>query len=390
MEDCEAGHIQLILTKSISRFARNTVDLLNTVRHLKELGVEVRFEKERIHSLSDDGELMLTLLASFAQEESRSISENAKWAIRKRYERGEGRNSILYGYRAVEGKLVVEPEEADVVRTIYRLYLDGFSCYMIAQKLTETGVKSYYGRDFTGMAVGSILRQEKYTGNTLLQKYFIEDFMTHREVKNRGELPMYFVEDTHPAIIQRETFDAVQREIAKRYGVEIRNGVAETASYLAHGGEYVRPDYAFRRPQWSEEQRMRQAEKYTSRETAKTVRHGLSLILKCEGCGQNLVASRKKYADGSAEVKWVCLHHYKAVERTPDSDEQRPVPLDDATVKAMTASVLGLDAFDADVMCRELSRISVRRDTLAFCFRDGRKNERRYIPPKRKYRRKKV
>ena len=129
IEDCEKGLIDIVLTKSISRFARNTVDLLKTVRHLKELGIEVRFEKENINSLSGDGEVMLTLLASFAEEESRSISENAKWGIKKRFEQGEPRRGRIYGYRVKNGQYVIKEDEAAVVQRIFQMFLDGDSCY---------------------------------------------------------------------------------------------------------------------------------------------------------------------------------------------------------------------------------------------------------------------
>ncbi len=142
--DCDAGLVNIILVKSISRFARNTVDLLETVRHLKDIGVDVWFEEEGIHSLDSDGELMLTILASFAQEESRSISENAKWGIRKGYERGEARNCMLYGYRCRNGETVIEEKEAKVVRRIFQMFIAGDSCYFIAKKLNEEGIPSFY------------------------------------------------------------------------------------------------------------------------------------------------------------------------------------------------------------------------------------------------------
>ena len=190
LADCEAGAIDIILTKSIQRFARNTVDLLNTIRHLKELGIEVRFEKENIHSLSGDGELMLTILASFAQEESRSISENCKWGIRKRYERGETGGCKIYGYRTKDGNLVIHEEEAAVVRRIFQMFLDGDSCYSIAQKLNAEGVPSYHRKRFNGEVIGVMIRQEKYTGCTLAQKFYAENHITHKLTKNKGELPI--------------------------------------------------------------------------------------------------------------------------------------------------------------------------------------------------------
>ena len=217
LEDCEAGKIDIILTKSISRFARNTVDLLETVRHLKELGIEVRFEKEHINSLSGDGEVMLTLLASFAQEEIRSLSENVKWGTRKRFEQGipNGR-FLIYGYRWEGDHLVVEPEEAKIVRLIYDNFLKGLSAEATEKQLDEMGVKSMKGMHFPNSSIRAILKNITYTGNLLFQKEYTLDPISKKTRKNHGELPQYFVENTHEAIIPMETYQAVQAEIARR------------------------------------------------------------------------------------------------------------------------------------------------------------------------------
>ncbi len=386
LADCEAGRVNIILTKGISRFARNTVDLLETVRHLKELGVEVRFEKENINSLSEDGELMLTLLASFAQEESRSISENAKWAIRKQYKQGKARNGILYGYRIEKGQPAIEPEEAEVVRMIFESYLGGMSCYAIANELNARGIPSYYGKKWAGGVICQTIRQEKYTGNTLLQKFYVEEGSPRKGKRNNGELPMYYVEGTHPAIISREVFDRAQQEMAARYGVEVRNGRAEPAGYLYHGGAYEKPDYHFRRPQWTEEQRRRHAEMFTEREKAvRPLCHDLSLFIKCEVCGQNLTGQTRKFADGTRELRWVCFKHNKAPHAV---GKARPPAMQDKALKKMTAEVLGMEEFDAGIMCERLSHISAYGDMLTFHFHDGHTEKRKYIPGKRGYRRK--
>ena len=176
LEDCEAGKIDLILAKSISRFARNTVDLLNTLRHLKERGINVHFEKENIDSTSPSGELMLTLLASFAQEESRSVSDNTKWVIRKRFEQGIVHQHYLYGYKWTGTAFEIVPSQAQVIRTIFLDYLSGLSPYLIAKKLNDEGIKSLRGGHFHESHVWTILRLEKYKGDSLLQKTFIHDF----------------------------------------------------------------------------------------------------------------------------------------------------------------------------------------------------------------------
>ena len=198
MADCEAGKIDIILTKSISRFARNTVDLLQTVRHLKELGIEVRFEKEHINSLSGDGEVMLTLLASFAQEESISISNNVKWGTRKRFEQGipNGR-FMIYGYRWEGDHLVIEPEEAKIVKLIFDNFLKGLSAEATEKQLEEMGVKSFKGQHFGNTSIRQILGNITYTGNLLFQKEYVVDPLTKKTRKNKGELPQYYVENTH-------------------------------------------------------------------------------------------------------------------------------------------------------------------------------------------------
>ena len=185
--DCEAGKIDIVLTKSISRFARNTVDLLNTVRRLKELGVSVQFEKERIDSLTEDGELMLTLLASFAQEEIRSLSDNVKWGTRKRFEKGipNGRFQI-YGYRWEGDHLVVHEEEAKIVRLIYDNYMNGLSAETTEKQLAEMGVKSYKGQHFGNTSIRQILGNITYTGNLLFQKEYVQDPISKKSKINRG------------------------------------------------------------------------------------------------------------------------------------------------------------------------------------------------------------
>ncbi len=218
ISDCENGRINLVLCKSISRFARNTVDLLETVRHLKQLGVEVRFEKENINSLSGDGELLLTILASFAQEESRSISENVKWGIRKRYRSGnaKARNKSVFGYQYDGERYVVVPEQAEIVRQIFGDYIAGSPLRSISERLRENGCKTVRGADFSHSQIDYIVRNEIYIGNIVLQKSYVKDFITHRTVKNNGELPQYRICGCHEPIIDNNTFRAAQLESEHR------------------------------------------------------------------------------------------------------------------------------------------------------------------------------
>ena len=218
--DALAGKIDLIITKSVSRFARNTVDSLIAVRQLKEKGVEVYFEKENIYTLDSKGELLITIMSSLAQEESRSISENVTWGQRKRM--ADGKVSLPYkkflGYKKGENGLpeIVE-SEAKTVRLIYRLFMEGKTYSAIARHLEEQGILSP-GRKikWQTVTVKSILTNEKYKGDALLQKTFTVDFLTKTIKVNEGEVPQYYVENSHPGIIEPKEFDAVQAEIESR------------------------------------------------------------------------------------------------------------------------------------------------------------------------------
>ena len=216
LADCRAGKIDMVIVKSISRLARNTVTMLATVRELKRLGIDVLFEKENIHSMSGDGELMLSILASFAQEESLSVSENCKWRIRKNFAAGESNSFLMYGYRVRGGEYEIIPEEGEIVRQIFEWYLDGTGTGHIAIMLNAKQVKPCRGTSWNRTTIMSILRNEKYTGNMLLQKTFISDHLTKAKKKNQGELPQYYVEGSYEAIIDQATFDRVQEELRRR------------------------------------------------------------------------------------------------------------------------------------------------------------------------------
>lgn len=213
---CRNGELDMIITKSISRFARNTVTLLQSIRELKELGVDVFFEEQKIHTMSADGELMITILASYAQEESRSASENQKWRIQKNFRDGRPWNGVMLGYRQQNGKYVVVPEEAEVVRRIYTEYLEGKGLEAIAGGLNADGVLTQKGFTWHKGSLSRILRNRNYTGDLLLQRFYSENHITKRKCANSGELPMYAAENTHEAIIDKATFEAVQAEMARR------------------------------------------------------------------------------------------------------------------------------------------------------------------------------
>ncbi|MCL2105823.1 MAG: recombinase family protein [Oscillospiraceae bacterium] len=220
IQDALDGKIQLIITKSVSRFARNTVDSLQTIRKLKDVGCEVYFEKEQIWTFDGKGELLLTIMASLAQEESRSISENVTWGKRRAFE--AGKFSLPYkrflGYeKGPDGRPQIVESEAAVVRTIYTLFLQGKTVNYIARHLTAQGIPTPGGKvKWSVSTIQSILRSEKYKGEAILQKAFTVDFLEKKRKKNEGEIPSFHVENSHPAIVTLEEFDLVQAELERR------------------------------------------------------------------------------------------------------------------------------------------------------------------------------
>lgn len=324
IKDCNNGKIDLVLTKSISRFARNTVDLLETVRELKGLGVNIFFEEQNIHTQSGDGELILTILASYAQEESRSVSENQKWRIRKNFKEGKPSNSIrVYGYEYRNENLTVIPEEAEVVRMIYSDFLSGMGRNAIMKKLLRIAAPTKNGGDWSESSVSSILSNEKYIGDMRLQKGFIADHLTKRWKRNSGELPQYYIEGNHEPIVSREVYEAVQEEIARR---------AEKAN---------RP----RKPAPSE---------FTG-------------IIRCHKCGANFRRKTSGAGTKYAKVIWICgtfAYHGKAfcgAKRIPED-----------ILKVKCAEALGLPEYDPGVFQSKVRQINVPEDgVLVFVFNDG-------------------
>lgn len=228
IEDCRAGKIQKILVKSISRFARNTVDALNYIRELKDLGISVYFESENIDTLTPGGEVLLTILAAMAEQESRTISSNIRWAYQRKFQNGDIvlNTGLMLGYRKVgkdeDGHDVFEinEEEAEIVRRIYREFIAGYSITQIAKRLAADGIKTKLGKDkWQHNVIVSILTNEKYTGNALLGKTWKPDVLTKYRQKNDGKkAPIYYVEDTHPAIIEKDMFELAKKEMERRRG----------------------------------------------------------------------------------------------------------------------------------------------------------------------------
>ena len=217
---CKQKKIDIILTKSISRFARNTVDCLNYIRALRELGIAVIFEKENINTLEADSEILITMLGAFAQAESESISANVRWGKRQAMREGKAiiQYDRLYAYQKGEdGKPQIIPDQAEVVQSIYKQYLAGASLRMIKDRLEAEQIPNAAGNArWTITAVRSILSNEKYCGDVLLQKSFVSDCINRKVIRNTGQLPMYLVQNHHEGIVDRKTFHAVQAEMARR------------------------------------------------------------------------------------------------------------------------------------------------------------------------------
>ena len=317
VEDCGAGKIDIVLCKSISRFARNTVDLLETVRHLKSLGIDVWFEKENIQSLSADGELMLGILAGFAEEESRSQSDNAKWSIQKKFERGEQWHAAAYGYRWDGKSFVICEEEAEAIRVIYDNFLKGIPLSQTSRWLQKHGHAS------SVPFIRYALRNMVYAGDVLLQRYITENPRTHKIIENKGQLPRYYITDNHPAIIDRKTFEKVQAKIRDSYDF----------NPAAH--RIVKPSC-------------------------------FSAKIICGKCGAHFVkgATRTNGHDGLQE-HWYCYD--KIRKRTCDARNIRGYRLREASCE-----VLGLTEFDETVFARTVEKIlTTDTDVLEFHFYDG-------------------
>ncbi len=229
IEDCKARKIDMVITKSISRFARNTLDTLTYVRLLKDLGIEVFFEKENIKTLDSKGEVLLSILSSLAQDESRSISENSTWGIRRRFEQGKLHinHTKFLGYdKDKNGNLVINPKQAKIVKRIYEDFLDGKGANRIARDLENDGTLNWNGKAkwYEG-SIRKMLTNEKYKGDALLQKTYTVDFLSKKRADNNGEVPQYYVEDSHPAIIDKEMWEAVQLEMERRRNFALKYGI---------------------------------------------------------------------------------------------------------------------------------------------------------------------
>lgn len=323
VEDAKAGKFEILLVKSISRFSRNTVDCLKVIRMLSEIGVEIRFEKESINTASGEGELMLTLLASLAQEEVQSLSTNVQWSIHNNFKEGKIANLRLLGYENVDGKLVVDHDSSLVVRRIFREYLEGKSAGEIASRLNRGGYKTSKGNEFDAGAIIHILTNITYTGDLLLQKTKVIDPISHKKIRNKGEYPQYYVRDDHEGIIDREIFEKVQKLYKER-------------SEMGSGHQ----------------------------RTAKTTIFYQKIV--CGKCGCNYVHGKAKCKNG-----YVSEYYYCGCRQ-----QKKPVchncQISRETIEYCFARLMDLKEFDEDVFLDKVKRIVVTRDEpLRFVFKNG-------------------
>ena len=322
--DCRNGKIDMIITKSTSRFARNTVTLLETVRELKALRIDVYFEEQNIHSLSADGELMLSIFASYAQEESLSASEDQKWRIRKGFMNGELVNwRFMFGYSIRKGEIRINPEEADIVRDVFRRATSGESFSAISRELNSRGISGALGGHWNAQRIRAMLSNEKYAGDALLQKHFRNNHLEKKKCRNTGELPRYYAKSVHPAIIDQETFQQAQ---------EILSNLNKDASRRA---------------------RQKKSE--------------FSGLIRCPRCGKNY-----KRVTGQTTIGWNCSTY-----QTMGKRFCRGKVIPENTLQKVCTSVLGLNAYDPGMLRARIACIEVPEDNrLRFIFKDGHVDER--------------
>jgi len=323
LQDCRDGRIDMIVTKAVSRFARNTVTLLETTRELKALGVTVYFQKEGLYSNRGQGELVLSLLATVAQEESRTVSDNCKWRIRKNFTEGKPWNGTMLGYRYVDGVLSVVPEEAAVVQLIFQLYLEGQGFAAIMKRLNQQEVNTRFGNDWCRNGVKRVLNNYAYTGNLLLQQTYTENHITKQRMVNEGQLPKYHAANSHEAIITNEQFAEVQEEIARR------------------------------------------ATRHCQQRKGKTT-YPFTGLITCAKCGKRF--NRKSRPGGPV---WICST-YNTLGKAACASKQIP----EATLMVAAQQVLGR----VDPLLDDLTNVLIQDDnTLVFTLKDGTQIVHRWI-----------
>lgn len=338
LEDCRAGKIDMIITKSVSRFARNTLTTLRVVRELRLMGIDIYFEEQNIHTCGKDGEFLLTLLAAYAQEEAQSASENQKWRIQRKYEQGLVWSVSMYGFRQVNGVLEVVPEEAEIIRLAADLYLEGYGQNKLENAFSNSEVDDKKGIPLHGKSIISLLCNEKIVGDLLLQKKFVDDPISKNLRVNRGERAQYFVSGKHEAILDRDTYERILAEHERRKA-------------LYHPKPQPRSSYPF------------------------------SGIIICEKCGAHF---RRKIANAGGKYEkpvWIC-DTFNSKGKAHCASKQIPEDI----LQNSAAQVMGISSFDAEVFAEMVKEIRVPENgILVFVFRDGSEVTKTWKNPSRRH-----
>ena len=427
LADCRAGKIDMIITKSISRFARNTITTLTTIRELSAIGVDVYFEEQNIHTLGEEGELVLTLLAAYAEEEARSVSQNIRWHIESNFKQGLLWVTSMYGFQQVDSRLEIVEEEAEMLRRAADIYLAGGRPIELERAFAEAGVVGKKGKPLTGQRILKLLLNEKVSGDTLLQKTFTEDPITKIKRVNEGERPQYYAENSHEAIIDKETYKEILAVYERRkslgdhrdcgYGFTSRIVCGKCGAHYTHRSQThnwacstsVRKgknkcnalpipedilqqvttellgiqefDGSLFREEVKEINVQEHGELtftffdgrietlyWKSKEQEGLMKYPFSGRIICDKCGSRYMHRKKEHA-------WSCRIHV-----TKGNAQCTAKPLSEKKLKWITAEVLGIEEFDANCFREQIKEIRVSENrNLSFKFHDGRIVEKSWI-----------
>lgn len=325
------GKIDYIITKSISRVSRDTLEVLKSIRFLRERGINMYFETEDLDSINVDKEFEITLRGMLAQDESRNTSENIQWGFQRKFERGDifTKYKNFMGYTCVDGAIVVVPEQAEVIRKMFDLYLQGFSFGQIKSYLESQGIKTITGKEiWDTKTIQNMLKNEKYKGDTMLQKTFTEDFMTGKKVKNIGQRARYYVKDSHPAIVPAEIFDKVQEEMVKRARLVSKEDGTIENNGSKYNGKYL-----------------------------------LGNLLVCGHCGASY---RRRMERG--KMVWRCATR---VENGKKACSNSPTLEEEWIKKVLGEIACENDVYDESVIRNKVDRIQIFIKYIKICYKNG-------------------
>jgi Site-specific recombinases, DNA invertase Pin homologs len=330
LRKAKRGKVDYILTKSISRVSRDTLELLKIIRFLRERGINMHFENENLDSIKQDKEFEITLRSMLAQDESRNISENIQWGFQRKFEKGDvfKKYKNFMGYTCVDSEIVIVPEQAEVVKKIFELYLQGLTLGQIKMYLESMDIKTVTGKDtWDTTTIQKMLKNEKYKGDTLLQKSYTVDFMTGKKVKNTGQRTQYFVSESHVAIVSAEIFDRVQEEMVKRSRLIHHEDGTVSTSDCKYNGKYL-----------------------------------LGNLLVCGDCGTSY---RRRTERG--KVVWRCATR---IEKGKEACAVSPT-INEVWIKEKLADTVCIEFYDEDVIRERVAKISVHHNLAVIKGKDN-------------------